>query len=84
MQRIEDMKRMLKTGEALDVRREGRETAVEGVYELRRFVEDKAYVDLARGRYIVSVGQGFFDNRIFASCDTRFADNCNYSTLYLR
>ena len=77
------MKHKLQTGEALSVLKEGAELQ-EGIYELRRFIEDKDYCDPARERWIWSIGQRFSDNKIFAACDTRFADNPNYSCLWLR
>lgn len=82
MDRIAEMLVEVKAGRALDVRREGFETATEGTYRLRRFVSGKRYADLARGRWIASIGESMVDGRIFAAIDARFADGPNFSVLY--
>lgn len=77
------MQRKLQTGEALSVIAEGRKVS-DSLYELSRFVEDKDYCDPHAERWIWSIGQRFSDNKIFASTDTRFYGDPNYSCLFLR
>ena len=77
------MQKMLIEGEALDVRREGREIR-EGVFALSRFVEGKDYCDSARERWIWSVGRNLFDGRIEASGDSRYHGDASWECLYLR
>lgn len=77
------MAEKLRKGEALDVLKEGR-MLESGMYELKRFVEDKDYCDPKMERWIWSVGQRFSDNKIFAATDSRFYNNPNFSCLFLR
>jgi hypothetical protein len=77
------MKRKLQTGEALSVLKEGRRLS-ESMFELKRFVEDVDYCDPEGERWIWSIGERFSDGKIFASTDTRFYGDPNYSCLFLR
>lgn len=70
-------------GETIDVRREGREIS-EGIFRLPRFVDGKDYCDLARQRYIWSIGKNVFDGRIEASMDSRYYGDPNWECLFLR
>ena len=77
------MQQMLRTGEALDIRREG-QLVREGLYQLKRFNPDKDYCDPLIERWIWSVGKNFFDDRIMASTDARFSGDPNWDCLFLR
>lgn len=77
------MEEKLRTGEALSVLVEGRELR-NGVYELKRFVDGKDYCDPRKERWIWSIGQSVFDDKIYAATDTRFYGNPSYSCLFLR
>jgi hypothetical protein len=76
------MERMLKKGEALDVRKEGKEIA-KGLYELRRFVEDVDYCDAEKEAWIWSIGKDA-DGKIFASTGTDFYQVEGFDCLFLR
>jgi hypothetical protein len=67
----------------LNVLVEGREIQ-DGIYELKQYKEGSDYYDPVKNRWIGSIGQRFSDDKIFASCDVRFADNPNYSCLFMR
>ena len=77
------MQRMLVSGQALDVLREGR-MIQPGLYQLSRFVDNKDYCDSKNEWWIWSVGKNVFDNRIMASTDTRFYGDPNWECLFLR
>jgi len=73
----------LKGGQALNVLNEGRELE-SGMYELRRFVEDKDYCDPVKERWIWSIGRRFSDGKILAATDARFYNDRNHDCLFLR
>ena len=73
----------LRTGQALDVLREGR-MIQPGLYQLKRFIEDKEYCDPRNEWWISSIGKSVFDNRIMAATDSRFYGDPNWECLFLR
>ena len=78
-----EMVAKLRAGEALSVLVEGRELQ-SGMYELKRFVENKDYCDPVKDRWIGSIGKRFSDNKIFAATDARFYGDRNHDCLFLR
>jgi len=77
-----EMQRRLKIGDALSVLAEG--VPVDGMYQLRRFVEGKDYCDPTTERWIWSIGRRFKDGKIFAATDARFYGDRNHDCLFLR
>jgi hypothetical protein len=77
------MANKLKTGECLDVLKEGVEV-VPGLYKLARFVDDVDYCDATREWWIWSIGQHKETGEIFASTNTQFYQEDNYTCLFLR
>jgi hypothetical protein len=80
-----DMLAKLQKGEAIDVRRIGRELpGREGIFHLQRWVEGKEYCDSLRERWIWSIGKHLISGEIYASCDAQFANHPNHECLYQR
>jgi len=82
MQNLE-MQKQLAEGKALDVRRVGKPVA-EGVFSLKSYDPNKDYCDSMTERWIWSIGQNVFDNRIEAAGDSRYYQDRNWSCLFLR
>lgn len=78
------MKDHLKSGECLDVLKEGEEIEPGRVYKLRRFVEDVDYCDASREAWIWSIGRNYDTGEILAATDSRFYQNPDYHCLFLR
>lgn len=77
------MEQRLRTGEALSVLAEGK-LVQPGLYELRRFVEDKDYCDPQHEWWIWSVGRNAFTGKIMAATDARFYNDPSWECLFLR
>jgi hypothetical protein len=77
------MEQRLKAGTALSVLVEGREIQT-GLYELRRFVEDRDYCDPKRETWIWSIGRNFLTGKIVAATDVRFYDDPTWECLFVR
>jgi hypothetical protein len=77
------MKRKLESGEALDVRKEGREIEP-GIYELREFKEGLDYCDSEIEEWIWSIGKSEKTGQIVASTGTVFYQREGWECLFLR
>lgn len=77
------MERKLQNGEALDVRKVGKQIAP-GRFQLRRFVEDVDYCDAEKEEWIWSIGKAKSDGAIIASTCTEYYQNPEYECLWLR
>jgi hypothetical protein len=77
------MENKLRAGVALSVLSEGK-MVQPGLYELKRFVEDRDYCDPQREWWIWSVGRNALTGKIMAATDARFYDDPTWECLYLR
>jgi len=77
------MEKMLKNGEALDVRKIGIEMS-QGIFKLKLFEDNIDYCDSETENWIWSIGKNKTTGEIFASLDTRFYSNKEFECLWLR
>jgi hypothetical protein len=81
--RNQAMRRALDAGECLDVLKEGQRIQ-EGLYRLKRFVEDVDYCDSELEQWIWSIGLEKETGEIYASNGTTFYQNEKFKCLFLR
>jgi hypothetical protein len=77
------VRKNLSSGNLIDVNDIGYEVE-NGVFKLNRFVKDANYFDSKNNKNIFSIGKSLSTGEIFASHDTRYYNNDDYDTLYLR
>lgn len=77
------MEQRLRDGEALDVRKIGKEIAP-GKFELESFVDDVDYCDAQTETWIWSIGKHRETGIIIASYGTEYYQNDQYQCLWLR
>jgi hypothetical protein len=77
------MEERLRAGVALSVLAEGKQVG-SGLYELKRFVENKDYCDPLHEWWIWSIGKNFLTGKIVAATDARFYDDPTWECLFLR
>jgi GH43 family beta-xylosidase len=73
----------VQSGRSLSVLAEGKQLE-DGLFELRRFVEGRDYVDPQRGRWVQSIGRHYATGQIYAAFDSRFYDNPTWECLFIR
>lgn len=79
----QSMQRKLESGEALDVRKIGREVEP-GRYRLDKFVADVDYCDAQKEVWIWSIGKNEKTGEVFASTDQTYYQNPECVCLWLR
>lgn len=77
------VRKNLNSGNLIDVNDIGYEVE-NGVFKLNKFIKDSNYFDSVNNRNIFSIGRSLSTGEIFASYDTRYYNNDDYDTLYLR
>jgi len=77
------MQEMLRSGEALDVRKIGVEVEP-GFFKLTTFVDGKDYCDARSEQWIWSIGLLRETGEIYAATDAVLYQNPRYETLWLR
>ncbi len=78
------MEEKLKSGDCLDVWKEGTFDIDERAFRLDRFVEDVDYCDAETELWIWSIGRKKSTGVIYASTGTRFYQNPGFECLFLR
>ena len=84
------MHKMVKSGEALDVREIGivadgeQQKPLPEVFLIAKFTEGLDYCDLQTERWIWSIGRHVRSRTAYAATDTRFYQNPEFECLWLR